>query len=143
MFVLAFPLVTLYLKRSACLFCLVMELESAKMAWIGVPIWARSGVLIYFGFLLIFCCCCRYHEPGLMVLIVCLLFPVVAGIMNLARSGSMKLRNSFRRHNSTHKREEHMTNSQVRITKTRASTRGRSKVTVLGQSCHVWLVCPY
>ena len=38
------------------------------------------------------------------VVILCSLCP---GIMNLARSGSMKLRNSLRRHGSVHKRDEH------------------------------------
>ncbi len=43
----------------------------------------------------------------------------VAGIINLARSGSMKFRNSFRRHNSTHKREERVANnSQVMYVRT-------------------------
>jgi hypothetical protein len=42
-----------------------------------------------------------------------IIFILRAGILHLARSGSMKLRNSFRRHNSLHKREEHTTNSQV------------------------------
>ena len=37
----------------------------------------------------------------------CYSVPLCAGIMNLARSGSMKLRNSLRRHGSVHKRDEH------------------------------------
>lgn len=32
---------------------------------------------------------------------------VFVGILSLARSGSMKLRNSFRRHGSIHRRDEH------------------------------------
>ena len=35
------------------------------------------------------------------------------GILNLARTGSMKLRNSFRRHGSIHRRDEHAVSHAV------------------------------
>ena len=38
---------------------------------------------------------------------------VCVGILNLARTGSMKLRNSFRRHGSIHRRDEHAVSHAV------------------------------
>lgn len=57
-------------------------------------------------------------------------FSLCSGFMNLARSGSVKLRNSFRRHGSIHKREE--------------NTVTKDNVSVCVQTlCDLCDVCPY